>query len=407
MRICLLTTSTTAHQMGGTEVQAEILAAEAARQGHDVLIITTAHPKGLKAEERNGYRVIYLDGTSHTMSRRTAPDWWRASAERTEALCASGNMDVVWAANFSGLSYAALPRAARRPVISIVQGLAVRGEIASNFGRVSTPGELLYFLTRYAAQTLFYYIPRFRAMVRDSDLLIGVSNETVAALEKEFPESRGKSVAILNPVDTEVFRPDPRLRAEGRGKIGFSPKNSVVLMSGVLHKQKGVHLGLEAFAAVCREFPGARLAIAGEGPERARLQELCLDLGISGKVAFRGLVPNAEMPLYYNAADIFLNPTLRLEGLPLVLLEAMSCGLPCVTSRIGGTGSSIEDGKSGYFTEPGNTRELSAKLRILLAGNELRAGLSAGARTRAVEVFDKRRVLKEYISASRRVMDGQ
>lgn len=404
MRICLLTTATTAHQMGGSEVHAELLAAETARQGHQVFILTAAHPAGLTTETKAGCEVRYLAGTRHTMSRREAPAWWRESAEKTERLCAEEKIDVVWAENFSGLAYAALPRARRRPVLSIVNGLAVRGEIASNFNRVSSAGELAFFLTRYAAQTLFYYVPRFRALVRDSDLLVGVSNETVEALNAEFPSSRGKTEVILNPVDTGFFRPDAGLRRDGRAKLGCAADEAVVLMSGVLHKQKGLHLGLQAFSGLAGGARNARLVIAGDGPERENLKRLASDLGISGKVSFLGLVPNREMPLFYNSADVYLNPTLRLEGLPMVLLEAMACGLPCVTSRIGGTGSSIEDGKSGYFTRPGDVPGLADKLGRLLSDPALRAGLGAGARRRAELVFSKEIVVRAYLAASEKLL---
>jgi glycosyltransferase involved in cell wall biosynthesis len=276
----------------------------------------------------------------------------------------------------------------------------VRGEVISNFNRISSAGELLYFLTRYAAQTLFYYIPRFRALVRDSDLLVGVSNETVAALEAEYPGSGKKAVVILNPADTERFKPDLELRRAGRGRFGLPSGAVAVLMSGVLHKQKGIHLGLLAFAQLAARFPQTRMIIAGDGPEKEPLTALAGKLGIASKVIFSGPVPNAEMPLYYNSADIYLNPTLRMEGLPLVLIEAMACGLPVITSKIGGTGSSIEDGKSGFFTRPGDIAGLATTLEQLLGDQVLRSRLGADARRRAAEVFNKEVITRRYIEVS-------
>lgn len=401
MRICLLATSTIAHRMGGTEVQAQTLAAEAARQGHSVFVITTAHPSGLKSERRSGCDFIYLEGTSHAMSRRDAPAWWRASAARTAELCRAEKIDVVWAENFSGLSYAALPRASRRPVISVVNGLAVRGEIASSFARVSTISELAYFLTRYAAQTLFYYIPRFRAMVRDSDLLVAVSRETAGALAEEFPGSEGKTRVILNPVDTALFSPDPGLRTRTRAALGISGTETAVIMAGVLHKQKGFHLGIKAFAAASAGFTDARLLIAGDGPQRGELEALAGKAGLKHRILFLGEKPHEELAAFYNAADIYLNPTLRLEGLSLVTVEAMACGLPSVVSRSGGTCSTIIDGESGYFTEPGDTGGMASRLERLLGDPGLRARLSAGARARALEAFDTTRNVAQYIEASR------
>jgi len=406
MRIVLLSTSTTLHQPGGTEVHAETLARLAAARGHEVFLLTSAHPAGLAGEHKDGYTVIYLAGTSYHMSRKDSRAWWTASAARTAELCETKQIDVVWAENFSGLSYAALPRTARKPVISIVNGLAVRGEIASNFGRVESAGELLYFLTRYAAQTVFYYIPRFRAMVRDSDLLVGISRETAEALEREFPGSSAKTAVIFNPVDTCLFRPDPELRKQARARLGIKDGEQALLMTGVIHKQKGVHIGLEAFRSLSRDFPQARLLIVGAGPELPALKAAAGSAGLESRTLFHGTCPNSEMPFYYNASDIFLNPTLRQEGLGIVTVEAMACGLPVVVSRIGGTASTIDDGHSGFFVNPGDAASLAEKAGALLKAPALAAAMGAAGREKAVRDFSENNI-GDYIRVSRELIGSK
>lgn len=400
MRIALLCTSTTLHRHGGTEIQAETLARLAAARGHSVFLLTTAHPDGTASERKDGYTVVYLEGTDYKMSRSGAAAWWKASAARTARLCEDERIDVVWAENFAGLAYAAIPRPARRPVISVVNGLAVRGEIASNFAGVSSAGELFYFLTRYAAQTLFYYIPWFRAMVRDSDLLVGVSRETAQALAEEFPGSGKKTRVILNPVNTALFRPDPGLREKARSELGLKSGSPVLLMSGVLHKQKGVHIGLSAFGALSREFPEARLLIVGDGPQLAELKAQAAGAGLDGKVLFCGPRPNSGMPFYYNAADVYLNPTLRQEGLGLVTVEALACGLPAVVSKIGGTGSTIDDGVSGFFVKPGDARAIAEKTAAILNAPDLHASMRAAARAKALKDFSEANI-DQYIGISK------
>lgn len=400
MRIALVSTSTPLHRQGGTELQAESLARLAAARGHQVFWVTTAHPEGIETEERPGIRIFYLKGTSYIMSRSEAPAWWVASAAKLSRLCGQEKIDVVWAENFAGLSYAAIPRAERKPVISIVNGLAVRGEIASNFNRVSSLGELAHFLTRYAAQTAFYYIPRFRAMVRDSDLLVGVSRETTAALEREFPASAAKFRTIFNPVDTGTFRPDAELRKSARAQLGFSGGDSVLLLAGVPHKQKGFHVGLRAFSALRAAFPSARLLIVGDGPELPALKAAAAVARLSDRVSFAGARRNSEMPSFYNAADVYLNPTLRLEGLGLVTVEAMACGLPSVVSRIGGTASTITDGISGFFVPPGDAEALAEKASLLLDDKSLASSMGAAARARALSEFSEANI-DRYLDLSR------
>jgi glycosyltransferase involved in cell wall biosynthesis len=391
MNICIVSTSTPLHRQGGTELQADSLARLAAARGHRVFWVTTAHPEGIETEERPGIRIYYLKGTSYRMSRAEAPAWWTASAAKLSRLCEEERIDAVWAENFAGLSYAAIPRAERKPVISIVNGLAVRGEIASNFNRVSSARELFY---------LFYYIPRFRAMVRDSDLLVGVSRETTAALEREFPASAAKFRTIFNPVDTALFRPDAELRKAARAEFGFTGENKVLLMAGILHKQKGLHVGLEAFSRLRQASPSARLLIVGDGPELPALKAAAAEPGLSGAVSFAGARRNGEMPFIYNGADIYLNPTMRMEGLGLVTVEAMACGLPSVVSKIGGTASTITDGISGFFVPPGDAEALAAKAALLLNDSPLAAAMGAAARARAVSEFSGSNI-DRYLELSR------
>lgn len=405
MRICILTTSTTVHQAGGTEVQAESLAAEAARQGHTVFVLTSAHPEGLSAEKKNGYTAVYIPGTHFSMSRRWARRWRALSPAAAADLRTKEGIDVFWAENFAGLPYAALPRSGRAPVISIANGLAIKGEIASVFSTVSGPAGLAWFLTRYAGQLLFSYIPWYRALARDSDLLAAVSRETAAALEAELPASRGKTEVVYNPVDCSLFRPDAALRAEARRGLGLQPDQPAVLLSGVLHRQKGMHLGLKAFAALTGAFPSARLIIAGDGPERHRLERAARDIGPAGTVTFCGNIRNSEMPRIYNAADVYLNPTLRGEGLGMVNIEAMACGLPCVSSLSGGTGSTIDDGVSGYFAPRGDAAALAEKLSMLLADGGLRSGMGRAGREKALKVFEKSVTVGRYLAASERLLN--
>lgn len=406
MRICVISTATTAHQMGGTEVHAEALAAEAARQGHTVLLVSSAHPAGIETEQKNGYEVRYLPGTDFSMSRQAARLWWEKSAFTLDALWKSWKFDVIWAENNAAKAYAALPRRRRAPVISIINGPGIIGGILSNFNRISTLSELLYFLTRYPAQQVFYGIPWFRATVKNSDLLAAVSLETAEALAFEFPSSRSKTIVLFNQADTQLFRPDAVLRAASRKELGFGEKETVVLMAGLLHKQKGVIEGLRAFADVARKHPEVRLLIVGDGPERKKLEAAAAAWGISGKTLFCGMLANSGMPRYYNAADIYLNPTLRHEGLPLVIVEAMACGLPSVISRIGGTGSTIDEGISGFYVKPGKEKELAEKLELLAGNPELRARLGEKAREKAVKAFDKKAILQKYISASLKLISA-
>jgi glycosyltransferase involved in cell wall biosynthesis len=130
---------------------------------------------------------------------------------------------------------------------------------------------------------------------------------------------------VPSPIDTAAFAAGVR-RPELRARLGADEGTRLVLIVGRLAREKNVRLGLEAFA---RAPEAMRLAVAGEGPERAALERHAARLGIAGRTAFLGRVAPREMPDLYASADVLLFPS-RSETQGLVLAEALVAGLPAV-----------------------------------------------------------------------------
>jgi glycosyltransferase involved in cell wall biosynthesis len=155
----------------------------------------------------------------------------------------------------------------------------------------------------------------------------------------------------------------------------------MLLSVGVLRYYKGLHLLLEA-------LPGldATLVIVGTGPEEQRLKQLAHDLRVAERVHFAGFVPDADLPSYYQAADIYVLPShLRAEAFGTVLLEAMAAGLPLVTTEIGtGTSEVNEHGRTGFVVAPNDPVALARALRVLLSNQSLREQLGQEGRRRAM-----------------------
>ena len=122
---------------------------------------------------------------------------------------------------------------------------------------------------------------------------------------------------------------------------------------GHLLEQKRVYITVQAFAALKKRYPEASLTLIGQGPERERLETLCLDLGVKGSVRFSGQIPNQEVLSEMGRTRFFVMPSVR-EGFGIVYLEAMACG--CVT--IGTEGEGIADlivnGVNGFLVPPDN-----------------------------------------------------
>jgi glycosyltransferase involved in cell wall biosynthesis len=161
---------------------------------------------------------------------------------------------------------------------------------------------------------------------------IGVSQALVDVLEGwGVPQS--KLHVIRNGVDLDRFA--PRERSAARAELGLDPQAPLLLSVGNLIELKGHALLVDAVHALRDEWPTLQLLIAGEGPERARLQAQIARHGLAERVRLLGSVPNAQLGAWYNAADLFLLPSSR-EGLPNALLEALACGTPALATAVGG-----------------------------------------------------------------------
>jgi glycosyltransferase involved in cell wall biosynthesis len=185
------------------------------------------------------------------------------------------------------------------------------------------------------------------------------------------------------------------LNQEGPESSGVtrSPVPSEILFVGRLTREKGVYELLEAFAAV-RSSRACRLTVVGEGPEAEKLQGLASELGVAGDVEVTGYLPDGELIHAYERADIFVLPS-HSEGLPTVLLEAMSFGLAIVTTNIRGAADYLIEGENVLFVPPEMPDALAEALRRLLDDEGLRR-MQGENNMRRVEDFAPSRVVVAY-----------
>jgi glycosyltransferase involved in cell wall biosynthesis len=171
---------------------------------------------------------------------------------------------------------------------------------------------------------------------------------------------------------------------------GFADGGPLIVAVSELFRRKGVPILLEAMCEVVGSVPGARLIVAGEGPDRAEVEAALARLGLGERVMLAGHVDGVAGLLA--AADVFVNPALA-ESFPYGILEAMSIGCPIVVTDAGGSGEAIVDGESGRVVPPGNAAALAAATVALLTdpGEARRLGAAAAARVR--ERFTRGRMI--------------
>ncbi|XP_071705554.1 uncharacterized protein [Rutidosis leptorrhynchoides] len=197
---------------------------------------------------------------------------------------------------------------------------------------------------------------------------------------------------IVNGVNEDDFREDPELGKKFRSKIGV-PQNASLLLgvAGRLVKDKGHPLLYEAFAKLMKKYKNVYLVVAGAGPWQQRYMEL------GSQVIVLGSMSPSELRGFYNGIDIFVNPTLRPQGLDLTLMEAMMAGKPVMASRFPSIkGTILVDDEYGFMFSP-NVESLVETLEIVAAEGPKRLVQRGKACQRfAISMFTARKMALAY-----------
>ncbi|KAJ6715985.1 GLYCOSYLTRANSFERASE [Salix koriyanagi] len=209
-----------------------------------------------------------------------------------------------------------------------------------------------------------------------------------------IPEERVH--VILNGVDEDIFKPDPAKGEAFKQKFGVSKSRSLVIgMAGRLVKDKGHPLMFEALRQMFVENGTFRqntiVLIAGDGPWGARYR----DLGANTLVL--GPLEQAQLASFYNAIDIFVNPTLRAQGLDHTLLEAMLSGKSVMSTRVASiTGSVIVSTEIGYTFSPVVASLKNALYRVWEDGRRVLELKGQASRQRGLQLFTATKMTAAY-----------
>jgi glycosyltransferase involved in cell wall biosynthesis len=197
---------------------------------------------------------------------------------------------------------------------------------------------------------------------------------------------------IANGVDTELFQPGDRRTA--RAALDLDPDRRVILISGNFLRAnpwKGYAWVLETAERLgwSRNFPPTDFLCVGDEGETLTNGKV--------RVVFAGRVKDpARMPEYYQAADVYFHPS-RADTAPFSVLEAMASGLPVVATSVGGIPEQVEDGRSGYLVQPGDTMAMAERLEKLLTDQGTCDEMGETGRSRVLEKFDFERQAGDFL----------
>jgi len=224
------------------------------------------------------------------------------------------------------------------------------------------------------------------------DKVITPSKGIAHELHSIFRVPKSRLMPIYNGIDLQdVQRRSCEFRVEKK-------REHWIVGCGRLEAQKDFDVLIHAFRAFRLQHKNlpARLVLIGDGSEKIRLQQLCVELEIQGAVQFAGFQSNPYP--WIAAADVLVLPS-RYEGFGLVLVEAMALSVPVIASDCPwGPGEIIENGESGLLFQVGHAEQLASRLEQVLLNTELAARLSKAGQARA-EFFQIARMAEEYAKA--------
>jgi glycosyltransferase involved in cell wall biosynthesis len=194
-----------------------------------------------------------------------------------------------------------------------------------------------------------------------------------------------KTVTVHHGVSTSKFVPSKMGEAAVRERLGVGPEDFLLVCAARIAEAKGVDILIEAVSRVVRQGISCNCIIVGDGPLKHKLVHRANALGLSNYVFFEGF-QNDVLPYLQSGSAFIL--TSRLEGLPVSVLEAMACGLPCIVTNVGGSAEAVKDHVTGLVIPPGSVEAASDAILYLATNPEKRGEMASKAREMIVRDFD-------------------
>lgn len=344
--------------------------------GHDVSVVTQAHPGAPDEEYVTGARVLRVrpDPPAGPDRAEDLVPW--VLALNTSLIRAAHHLtrewlpDVVhahdWVDAHAGIN---LARAIDRPLVATVHAT----EAGLWDGWLSTP------LSRARHDIEAW-------LVAEATRTIVCSEAMRVEASAAFDVPLDDLAVILNAVDQPAWRTTGEQRQEMRERFGIPAKTPLLVFGGRLEWEKGVDICIEALARVRQHHLDARLVLAGAGSQEINLRRLAQRLQIDHVVQFAGRMEQNDLAALFGAADVALVPS-SYEPFGIVALEAGAAGTPVIAGDSGGLREVIEHDVTGLLVPPRDTIDLTAAILRVLDEPGLAERLVRAAHTRTAKDF--------------------
>jgi glycosyltransferase involved in cell wall biosynthesis len=419
MRIAVFIKRTTFQKgSGGMETQNKVLCEALVEQGHSVTVFAPLWELEKKTETLNGVTYVFVDSVYRTLSfSASKKNWVTASTEAFTNFHAKEPFDLILGQSSAALGLIKVKEEHGLPVVSISHG-SMMSEIQTRLKNLHGFKDFVRVIPDLIF-SLYIFFGRQREFIHGSDKVICVSNFVKDRLLEETYVSEDKLVVVHNGVYLEgsleksealpvsalsgnLVDSAPTAPFGGSGSVSPSGNSAAVASPGLLYvgrleREKGTLVLAELLKDP--RFRDTEIDIIGTGPEETVLRELS---GGNEKHTVHGRVPHEEVLHHYRSNKIFIFPTNRLEGFPMVLVEAMFGGCAAVAFDMGGVSDAIEHNVTGVLVSSGDPSDFISEVLKLLDDSSSRFSLGEGAKHRAQKEYTVGTMVSTYLS----IMNG-
>lgn len=353
------------------------LSREQARQGNEVHVIARKKGSEPSSELIEGVKIHRVEGPFSINAFQTirrlanAEDRSRQTIIHTHAT--------------TGLFLVPLKRTLKAHLVAQVHGTSHSHYMPKKINSLSTE-------ISYSPLKMSYYYFRERSLWSSANEVVTVANVIKDDLMKFYGLRDDKVNVIYNGVDTSIFKPlrdfdIPEALQTLKGK-------KIALFVGHFGLRKGLPFVIEAMKKVKENVKDAALVCIGGVPSWlgnkndywSYLRSIVEKNGLQEVVYLLDKVPNASLPSYYSMATVFVLPTYY-EAFGKVIIEAMACGLPVITTKRGGNEEAVSDGVSGLLVNYGSVKELAEAITKILSNDKLARQMGEMGRERVQKDF--------------------
>jgi glycosyltransferase involved in cell wall biosynthesis len=390
-RICILT-ETYYPQIGGGESQAQSLALGLIDNGYSVTIVTRRTNAKLNKYER--YRNTPINRIP-PIGEEHYKKWGLLFTGFLALLKLASEYDVILVSGFRILGVPAVLASkflGKRCILKADNN----GEMSGEYFR----GGLQKIRLRPQSIPFKLYLSIRNKIFSRANGFVAISNDIAVELKNNRINKEKLIYRIPNSVNSDIFCPaDPMEKNNLRLRLNLPAGEPLITYTGRLVSYKGLPLLLKVWVDIVQKYPQARLLLVGGGSLdiyncEIDLKNFIENNRLQDSVILVGEVINVHE--YLKASDIFVFPTQK-EAFGISLIEAMACGLPVITTPVGGLKDIVQDGINGLVVEAGNSNQLFDALDKLISKRELRSQFAEASRQTIMDRYSTDIVTRQYI----------